>query len=134
MLKQRVGPELQSEAARSSSIIMHAGGLEGPWVHGFERVAMAAARKEPKHSAEYILSTGVVFSQYLTILSHVCRINTLLCRRIGRGAEGTSCCEVFSLENHPHREHSVVYEDERIGCAELHISLRAEGLFRCLSA
>ena len=80
---------------------MHAGGLEGPWVHGFERVAMAAARKEPKHSAEYILSTGVVFSQYLTILSHVCRLNTLLCRRIGRGAEGTSCCEVFSLNNHP---------------------------------
>ena len=80
---------------------MHAGGLEGPWVHGFERVAMAAARKEPKHSAEYILSTGVVFSQYLTILSHVCRVNTLLCRRIGRGTEGTSCCEVFSLENHP---------------------------------
>ena len=76
-------------------------GLEGPWVHGFERVAMAAARKEPKHSAEYILSTGVVFSQYLTILSHVCRVNTLLCRRIGRGTEGTSCCEVFSLENHP---------------------------------
>ena len=63
---------------------MHAGGLEGPWVHGFERVAMAAARTEPKHSAEYILSTGVVFSQYLTILSHFCRVNTLLCRRIGR--------------------------------------------------
>ena len=77
---------------------MHAGGLEGPWVHGFERVAVAAARKEPKHSAEYILSTGVVFSQYLTILSHVCRLNTLLCRRIGRGAEGTSCCEVFSAQ------------------------------------
>ena len=97
----RSSASVQSEAARSSSIIMHAGGLEGPWVHGFERVAMAAARKEPKHSAEYILSTGVVFSQYLTILSHVCRLNTLLCRRIGRGAEGTSCCEVFSLENHP---------------------------------
>ena len=80
---------------------MHAGGLEGPWVHDFERAALAAARNEPKHSAEYILSTGVVFSQYLTILSHVCRVNTLLCRRIGRGAEGTSCCEVFSLENHP---------------------------------
>ena len=94
---------------------MHAGGLEGPWVHGFERVAMAAARKEPKHSAEYILSTGVVFSQYLTISSHVCRVNTLLCRRIGRGAEGTSCCEVFSLENHPHRDHCSVTEDVSIG-------------------
>ena len=99
--RERSSTPLRSGVAHSSSIIMHTLGLCEPWGADYEPAAMAAARKEPKHSAEYILSTGVVFSQYLTILSHVCRLNTLLCRRIGRGAEGTSCCEVFSLENHP---------------------------------
>ena len=42
----RSSASIQSEAARSSSIIMHAGGLRGPWVHDFKRAALAAARKD----------------------------------------------------------------------------------------
>ena len=42
----RSSASIQSEAAQSSSIVMHAGGLEGPWVHDFKRAALAAARKD----------------------------------------------------------------------------------------
>jgi len=42
----RSSAPLEREVARSSSIVLHAGGLEGPWVHDFKRAAQAAARKD----------------------------------------------------------------------------------------
>ena len=81
-----------------------------------------------------ILSVVITFSQYFIILTCVRCVNTLFVPQERPGRRWHVAERFFSLENHPHREHSVVYEDERIGCAELHISLRAEGLFRCCSA
>ena len=65
-----------------------------------------------------ILSVVIAFSQYFIILTCIRCANTLFVpqerpRRRWHVAE-----RFFSLENHPHREHSVVYEDERIGCAK----------------